>query len=397
MALNFGEILGGIGAAMGGTAPQYVQNLKAGKQADMAAREKALYEDAAIGLQLVESGDLQGFYDLATDRMEQLRRFPDAVPNDTVRLMALAKLGMGGELPAIGQLHAELIAATKAGQVKGYLQTPTPVRGVEVGGELRNPFSGEVMGPRAEVKRPTARDVNGVERYIDNLEPVLPGIEMQDTSGAEADRAERTAALTGVRQEVSRINKDYGEMVTAYNKVMSLESSMRNKTSGRGAINAAIMNVARLISPGVVTDRDAAAFSGASKTVTEVMNFLSGKGVDMDAIMKIADPTNPETFNVDALLDVARNVTSSAFPALQAQIDDQRRVAETYSASTPFMKSYFDQGRLQTQAQDIMAGIARVAAPSQAAAVPVRDESEALMQPVGTRVVFPNGEEAVVE
>ena len=149
MALNFGEILGGIGAAMGGTAPQYVQNLKAGKQADMAAREKALYEDAAIGLQLVESGDLQGFYDLATDRMEQLRRFPDAVPNDTVRLMALAKLGMGGELPAIGQLHAELIAATKAGQVKGYLQTPTPVRGVEVGGELRNPFSGEVMGPRA--------------------------------------------------------------------------------------------------------------------------------------------------------------------------------------------------------------------------------------------------------
>ena len=179
MALNFGEILGGIGAAMGGTAPQYVQNLKAGKQADMAAREKALYEDAAIGLQLVESGNLQGFYDLATDRMEQLRRFPDAVPNDTVRLMALAKLGMGGELPAIGQLHAELIAAVKAGQVKGYLQAPEPVRGVEVAGELRNPFTGALMGRAAETKpqeRKTAVDQNGILRFVDTGDPVFPNV-----------------------------------------------------------------------------------------------------------------------------------------------------------------------------------------------------------------------------
>jgi hypothetical protein len=155
------------------------------------------------------------------------------------------------------------------------------------------------------------------------------------------------------------------------------------------------MNVARLISPGVVTDRDAAAFSGASKTATEIMNFLSGKGVDMNAIMTIVDPTNPETFNVDALLDVARNVTSSAFPSIQAQFDDQKRIAEIYKASDAFMKSYFNQGKLQEQANAIMSNLKPQTAQQQV--VDVRSEEEALKLPLGTKVRFPDGQEAVVE
>lgn len=129
MALNFGELLGGIGAAMGGTAPQYVQDLKSRKQAELVAREKAMYQDAAIGLQLLESGQLHKLDMLGRDRMDQLRQFPDAVPNDTLRMLALNKLAMGGDRAALGQLHAELISANRAGQVKGYLSAPAAPEG----------------------------------------------------------------------------------------------------------------------------------------------------------------------------------------------------------------------------------------------------------------------------
>lgn len=398
MALNFGEILGGIGAAFGGTAPQYVQGLKEEKQSQLVAREKAMYQDAAIALQLFETKQFEKLDALGMDRMDQLKQFSDAVPNDTLRMLSLNKLGMSGDLNARAQLHAELISANRAGQVKGYLSAPEQIKGVEVAGELRNPYTGALMGAPAIRKRETMRDANDVERYVDNGEPVFADITKEpppDTSAADDARSERTSALTNIRSEVDRLNKTTAEIVTSYNKVMSLEPSMRDKVSGRGAINAAIMNVARLISPGVVTDRDAAAFSGASKTATEIMNFLSGKGVDMNAIMTIVDPTNPETFNVDALLDVARNVTSSAFPSIQAQFDDQKRIAEIYKASDPFMRSYFNQGKLQEQANAIMSNLKSQTVQQQV--VDVRSEEEALKLPLGTKVRFPDGQEAVVE
>ena len=75
MALNFGELLGGIGAAMGGTAPQYVQDLKSRKQAELVDREKAMYQDAAIALQLFETKQFEKLDALGMDRMDQLKQF----------------------------------------------------------------------------------------------------------------------------------------------------------------------------------------------------------------------------------------------------------------------------------------------------------------------------------
>jgi hypothetical protein len=149
MALNFGELLGGIGAAIGGTAPQYVQDLKSRKQAELVDREKAMYQDAAIALQLFETKQFEKLDALGMDRMDQLKQFSDAVPNDTLRMLSLNKLGMSGDLNARAQLHAELISANRAGQVKGYLSAPEQVKGVEVAGELRNPFTGELLGAPA--------------------------------------------------------------------------------------------------------------------------------------------------------------------------------------------------------------------------------------------------------
>jgi hypothetical protein len=154
----------------------------------------------------------------------------------------------------------------------------------------------------------------------------------------ESMESERSEARNFIRSNVTNINKSLSEITSAYNKVSSLESQMR--AGNRSAINAAIMNTARLISPGVVTDRDAAAFSGANTNVGAMYEFLSGKGVNVEDLIRIYDPANPQVFDPDALLSVARNVTASSIPSLMAQFEDQRAVADQYSLSPQFVSSY---------------------------------------------------------
>ena len=164
MALNFGEILGGIGAAFGGTAPQYVKDLKDDRQSQLVAREKAMYQDAAIALQLFETKQFEKLDALGMDRMDQLKQFSGAVPNDTLRMLSLNKLGMSGDLNARAQLHAELISANKAGQIKGYLTAPEQTKGVEVAGELRNPYTGARLGAAATPEAKAEFSIISAER-----------------------------------------------------------------------------------------------------------------------------------------------------------------------------------------------------------------------------------------
>lgn len=78
------------------------------------------------------------------------------------------------------------------------------------------------------------------------------------------------------------------------------------------------MNVARLISPGVVTDRDAAQLSGAQDPMAYVMNLISGKSPDTAALLRNYDPFGPN-FDVDGLVNVAKSVTTAEVPALLDQ------------------------------------------------------------------------------
>lgn len=131
MAISVGDILGGLGAAMGGTGPQYVEDLKTReanarqqKMEEMQFRQKAMYEDANAALQLFNQGDFSGIEQLGRDRLDMLRMFPDADPGDTARLTQLAMYAQRGDRPAIAQLHAELLDATRQGMARGFLQAP---------------------------------------------------------------------------------------------------------------------------------------------------------------------------------------------------------------------------------------------------------------------------------
>jgi hypothetical protein len=362
MAINTGDLLMGLGAAIGGTGPQFIQGLDQRdrqrteqKRAELQGRQQAMYQDAATGLQLLSAGDLDGLIALGEDRLQLLQTYPDADPSDTQRIIQNARFAKQGDPVALRNLATELTSATSRGLRMGLIKMPEAQKPVVVGkGEtLVNPMTGEQIfqGVAETSDRRTAADQYGVLRYTDNSEPVFPNVEAPSISPEE-----RSSALNNVRGNLENINKSVSAVVDSYSKIEGLETEMRR--GNRGARNAAIMNLARLISPGVVTNQDVAGLSGADTSIGAIFSFLGGKGVDTTQLMRIADPLG-ESFDVDGLLSIAGSITSAGVPSLLAQFDDQTKIADIYGASDAFKKAYLGDSKLRQQLNDIMQGIRR--------------------------------------
>lgn len=362
MAINTGDLLMGLGAAIGGTGPQFIQGLDQRdrqrteqKRAELQARQQAMYQDAATGLQLLSAGDLDGLIALGEDRLQLLQTYPDADPSDTQRIVQLARFAKQGDPVAERNLAMELTAATSRGISMGLVKLPEAQKPVVVGQNeaLVNPVTGKPIyqGAAKPENRETKEDQLGVLRYTDNGEPVFPNVQAPSISPEE-----RTSALNNVRGNLENINKSVSAVVDSYSKIKSLETEMRR--GNRGARNAAIMNLARLISPGVVTNQDVAGLSGADTSIGAIFSFLGGKGVDTTQLMRIADPLG-ESFDVDGLLSISGSITSAGVPSLLAQLDDQAKIADIYGASDTFKKAYLGDSKLRQQLNNIMQGIGR--------------------------------------
>jgi hypothetical protein len=133
MAINTGDLLMGLGAAVGGTGPQFIQGLEQRdrqateqKRAELQARQQAMYQDAATGLQLLSAGDLDGLIALGEDRLQLLQTDPDADPSDTQRIIQLARFAKQNDPVALRNLTMELTAATSRGLRMGLVQMPEP-------------------------------------------------------------------------------------------------------------------------------------------------------------------------------------------------------------------------------------------------------------------------------
>jgi hypothetical protein len=317
---TLGQKISGIGAALGGTVPQFQQEMQ---QLDE-ARMKAMYQDAGAAYQMYGQNNIAGIIELANDRLRILQRLPGSDPSDTMQALKLAQAAQAGDQSAYSQLGDFLKQANDSGIARGYFAAPAGPKylGAEQGMLLFQNPDGTVE------TRPISTD----ESYV--------------------DPEEKSEALKGIRSTMTNWNKSASEVASAYNKVKGLESEMRNKS--RAAINAGIMNVARLISPGVVTDRDAAALSGADTSIAAIFGFLSGKGLDTNQLMRIVDPTNPDTFNVDQLMAVAERVTASQIPSLLNTASDAKNIATNYKASNQFMNSYFGDTETMKSLQEIM-------------------------------------------
>lgn len=161
MAINFGDILGGLGAAYGGRAQEYAegirqreQGLTEQKRVELEARQRAMYEDADTALRfLTENPEdpritrqmrANSVIQLAEDRLDALSSYPDADPSDTLQILRDAQAMRDQDDPmAINRLMTTLFPAASI-----YRQRFAPQQQDEtvvINGRLVNKRTGEVV------------------------------------------------------------------------------------------------------------------------------------------------------------------------------------------------------------------------------------------------------------
>lgn len=395
MAKDIGLLLRGLGAAFSNQVPEFRQQMEMERENQyiqsereqraqmqraemMQARQRAMYQDAESALKLLAAGDLDGVVQLGRERIELLKNF-DADPSDTVRITQLAQLARAGDRNAYQSLQRELLGAVQRGMSMGYITPPEQAGQVIPSSSV---IDGQIVRQDAS-GRPYATPISGFTT------PEKPDEQLE---------SEQSEARTFIRQNVNNLDKALREATTSFNRITSLEAQMRS--GNRSAINAGIMNLARLISPGVVTDRDAAAYSGAGTEITEVFNFLQGQGVDMDRILQIYDPANPQVFNVDNLMSVATTITASSLPSILSAYDDQRNIASQYNLSQRFVDSYLNQNSEAMREARAILGASPAPSSSQSYTFNSEEEVQAALDtlPNGARVTVntPSGTKTFV-
>ena len=126
MAIDIERALMGLGAAVGGEAAQFRQQMmqedelarKRGLEDEQAAekRRQTLFKDAAAASSLLEQGDVGGVLGLMQDRYSILSQIPNVDTSHTKRYLQLAQSAAGGNQQALSQLKTEMDNAVTAGR-----------------------------------------------------------------------------------------------------------------------------------------------------------------------------------------------------------------------------------------------------------------------------------------
>ena len=114
---------------------------QAQQQKMLQERQNAAFRDAQAGLNLINDGNYDGFISLGVNRLQSLRNFPDANPEDTQRLVKLGIAARNGDEEAGRLLKNELGSLVEMGQAYGVLKAPE----TKVVGDALVTESGEVL------------------------------------------------------------------------------------------------------------------------------------------------------------------------------------------------------------------------------------------------------------
>lgn len=160
-----------------------------------------------------------------------------------------------------------------------------------------------------------------------------------DDGGSDEFRKETRA---DIRKGVSDIRKRSTEIVGSYNKI---ESLLKKDKLTRIDVSSAITSMARLISPGIVTDKDFQSLSNSGAPVQEIIAQLRGFGAEgeslADALNRSLDPTNPNLFDKNAFMDTASRVITSEVPTLLGNYSDLQGMAKRAGVSKTAYDTFF--------------------------------------------------------
>lgn len=343
MAQDIGLLLRGLGAAVTNQVPQFRQELAQRQQQQELERQRAreaqmqdfemmqqiqntTFQDAQAVLELLKPGvmNIEGALSLLEDRQDLIGRIGISIPNDPIPMIyENLRRAEVGDTNALNTARNMSGALTFQGVSRGVLKLPeakaaTPIAAANV--------METTQGPMVPMLQP-----DGTIKTV----PVPASLAPKPDTTFQTEQSE---ARSSIRSNVTDINNKLSTITSSYEKINSLLPEM--KAGNRAAINAALMNVARLVSPEAVNESDVRRYSGAENELAVLYNFLDGQGVNMDQMLQIVDPLNPRTFNPDTLMGVARSITGASIPSLMNRMEDQRNIAKEYNLSPQFVSSF---------------------------------------------------------
>ena len=249
-------------------------------------RKTAYHEDLQQGLRALESGDGERFKSIMTSRIETMKGLKGADPSGSQFLLDKYEAG------DIQGLVTGLKLAEQAGISDGYLP-----------------------------KAPTEMDEIALEKARLELDQLRDG----SVVDPEFLKEERKVA----RDSVTDFNKRASEIRSSYGKV---ETVLNSGPLNRMKIASAMTSMARLLSPGIVTNQDFQNLSDSADPVALVLSTLTGKGDAGKGIatelQKYYDPTNPELFDKESFLQTALSVAGAEIPTLLGSFEDAKSRAQ---------------------------------------------------------------------
>ena len=182
----------------------------------------------------------------------------------------------------------------------------------------------------------------------------LPQLSDRQRLEIQAQQADWNSARDSIRDVMEENNKLAADAVTGFNKLESLAGFIRKaqdegatdiqKRSGRQAAATILTIMARMASPGVVTDRDFANQAGGQSLQAGVIDYIRNLGqTDLQTASLLAqfDPTNPDLIDVDALVNQARGLITGQTPSVLRTYASQKQRAMDYNPSQTYLKAEF--------------------------------------------------------
>jgi len=137
------------------------------------------------------------------------------------------------------------------------------------------------------------------------------------------------------RTSVNKLTKRAVDINTASDRINSLLNQ------GTRAANASTFQlVARLASPGIVTEKEAGALAGGAAGIAALATLFDDRGAEDvgDLIRKSIDPNNPDLFDVEGMRNLTKALISSEVPFLLEELEGAKSRALTANIS----KTAFD-------------------------------------------------------
>ena len=284
--------------------------------------QQALMKDNLMALNFAKANDYTGLMGLLKDRLGMEQNLGMSTESTLEMIADVDKDGIESIIPHLTSSYAQAIQ----------LGIVSPPVGPEYKG--RDPDTGDVI-----LQDPFSREI-----YAESPIGGKQGIR-QERAAWDDNRATIMSTARNFRKDASEMVGEKGKLEALARQVTD---ETADNTSRRRAAATLVTVLARLASPGVVTDRDFANFGGGVDLQAYIQaeaarggdfsvlkDFMSQRTSLPQEILTGIDPTNPENFDYDGIMRIANGLVTSSGQTILDGMASLFSEASGYSQARP--------------------------------------------------------------